>query len=333
MKTSVVIASYNGAKYIIQELETILKQSVEVDEVIIQDDGSSDQTIELISNFITENKLHHWKLICNEVNLGFSKNFISALQKATGDIIFFADQDDLWAKDKVEKTLECFKNNSNLKSVSSEFEFIDGQNQKIAAPQQIPNTHCVLDGNIRYVQKEENVISSFIRGCTMAITKDVANYVCDHHLESMASNSLLGHDWIIWTIASLMGDVVIINQPLIQYRFHESNTSLEAVRRKNLVGDVNKRLIGLEKSIEIHEYIKKHPNDFVNYDSRFNDLIQKCIMFEKKRLSYLKTGNVFTYLSLGFHLNKYQRYYRDFKRGIKVYLGDFLYRQKYIKCK
>ena len=94
MKISVVMAVYNGEKYIEEQLMSILSQSIMPDELIIQDDGSSDSTTDKIQS-ITEKSDVSVKLIKNKENLGFSKNFITAISAASAEYIFLSDQDDI----------------------------------------------------------------------------------------------------------------------------------------------------------------------------------------------------------------------------------------------
>ena len=144
----------------------------------------------------------------------------------------------------------------------------------------------------------------------------------------MCSTNLLGHDWLLWTIGSLLGTVVIYHEGLIKYRLHSSNTSLEAVRRQNLLGDYKKRIEGLEKSISIHTFILDHATDFSNLTENDHLILKKYIKFESRRLRYLKTGKITDLINLFGHLFYYQRYYRNRIRGLKVFIGDILY---YIK--
>lgn len=103
MKISVALATYNGEKYILEQLDSILCQTQEVDEVIICDDRSRDETVHLIENFITQHSLSQkWKLFVNEQNLGYGENFKKAAYLCSGDVVFFCDQDDIWVKNRVE---------------------------------------------------------------------------------------------------------------------------------------------------------------------------------------------------------------------------------------
>ncbi len=328
LKTSVIIATYNGSKYILHELESIKNQTVKIDEVIISDDASTDNTCEIIKEFISQNNLSNWQVLEHLTNIGFSKNFMSALYLASGDVVFLADQDDIWANNKVEKILDIFRKDSSIKAVASEFQFIDGVGNLINAPKKIPYSKCLYNNKISYIKPESNVIRSYIRGCTMCVSKDVIQYAKDNSLENMASNALLGHDWILWMLASLLGNACILHAPLIKYRFHESNTSLTAITRKELLGSKKNRVQGIQKSIQIHSFILEHLLDYTNQNKKVFNLISKCINFEKKRLRLVEKGNIFDFLLLFLDVDKYSIYYNSFFKGIRVYIGDYLYSKK-----
>ena len=90
MKVSLVMAVYNGEKYLIEQLDSIRKQTYLIDEVILIDDVSIDNSYELIHQYIDGYKLINWKLIKNENNLGYRKNFKKGLKIVDGDIIFLS---------------------------------------------------------------------------------------------------------------------------------------------------------------------------------------------------------------------------------------------------
>ena len=106
MKVSLVMAVYNGEKYLIEQLDSIRKQTYPIDEVILIDDVSTDNSYELIHQYIDGYKLVNWKLIKNENNLGYRKNFKKGLEIVDGDIIFLSDQDDRWHLNKIEVMVE-----------------------------------------------------------------------------------------------------------------------------------------------------------------------------------------------------------------------------------
>lgn len=93
-KISVAMTTYNGSKYIIKQLDSLKNQSRKIDELVICDDCSTDNTVELVNDYIKSNNLEGWNMYSNENNLGFINNFKQAIKKTTGDIIFLCDQDD-----------------------------------------------------------------------------------------------------------------------------------------------------------------------------------------------------------------------------------------------
>ena len=101
LNISVAVTTYNGSKYIREQLSSIMHQIRCADEVIIVDDASTDDTPAIIKSFIEENGLENWRLIENKENLGFIKNYRKALSESTGDVICLCDQDDIWFEDKL----------------------------------------------------------------------------------------------------------------------------------------------------------------------------------------------------------------------------------------
>ena len=114
MKLSVALCTYNGEKYIKEQLESILNQTVAIDEIIICDDRSNDKTTAIIEQFQAEypDKISLHK---NHANLGSTKNFEKSISICTGDYIFLSDQDDIWKANKVEKIIQYFLLNHQLK--------------------------------------------------------------------------------------------------------------------------------------------------------------------------------------------------------------------------
>jgi len=112
VKTAVLMATYNGEKFLKNQLDSILQQSHMPDYVVFRDDGSTDGTIEYLDKYIQEHGLENWVIHRNEKNLGWYLNFRELLKDglATGaEVVFFSDQDDTWAGDKIERQLEIMK--------------------------------------------------------------------------------------------------------------------------------------------------------------------------------------------------------------------------------
>ncbi|MHA8074970.1 glycosyltransferase [Aquirufa sp. HETE-40SA] len=123
MKLSVSMITFQGAAYLKAQMDSILDQSIPVQEIIVCDDGSTDGTREILASYAAEYpqiQLHY-----NENNLGTVANMQQCLRKTTGNLIFLVDQDDVWLPTKVEKTLAFFQENPEADAVFSNADIID----------------------------------------------------------------------------------------------------------------------------------------------------------------------------------------------------------------
>ena len=132
MKTSIIVSTYNGSEYIVEQLESLCQQSRQADEVLIFDDASTDQTPLLIEQYIRENKLATWQLVINEKNVGWRKNFIQGMKKCSGELIFLCDQDDIWYTEKLEKMSTVMEENSEINLLVSTYieKYADGSEKE-----------------------------------------------------------------------------------------------------------------------------------------------------------------------------------------------------------
>lgn len=124
MKASVALCTYNGAKYIYEQLKSIVEQIQLPDELVICDDASTDETVDIINKF-KENCNIKIKLYINKQNLGFRKNFEKCISLCSNDIIFLCDQDDIWLPDKVKIFMQAFESDSNLVYAFSDAYVVD----------------------------------------------------------------------------------------------------------------------------------------------------------------------------------------------------------------
>jgi glycosyltransferase involved in cell wall biosynthesis len=123
MKLSVSMITFQGAAYLKAQMDSILGQSIPVHEIIVCDDGSTDGTREILATYAAS--YPQIQLFFNEKNLGTVANMQQCLRKTTGDLIFLADQDDVWLPNKVKKTLTFFQDNPEAEAVFSNADIID----------------------------------------------------------------------------------------------------------------------------------------------------------------------------------------------------------------
>ena len=125
MSVSIALCTYNGEKFIREQIESYLTQTVLPDEIIVCDDGSSDDTVSIVRQYLEANEGIKWRLIQNEKTLGTNKNFEKAVGFCSGDFIFFSDQDDIWRNEKIEQTISFFNKNRECEAIFSNAILID----------------------------------------------------------------------------------------------------------------------------------------------------------------------------------------------------------------
>jgi len=208
---SVCIATYNGEKYIKEQLDSILCQLSEDDEVIISDDGSTDATLEII-NSIRDDRI---KLFINEENFGYTRNFEKALNLVKGDIIFLSDQDDIWCPNKVKIYLHYF---GDYDILVSDAILINEQGM-------------VLNASFFALRKPKktrigNILKFGYLGCCMAFKKEVLLKA----LPFPSKSNLCTHDNWLFLIGCYFFKYKILEDKLLLYRRHENNISVGGLK-------------------------------------------------------------------------------------------------------
>lgn len=221
---SVCMATYNGEPYIRQQVESILSQLSDRDELIISDDYSDDNTLSIVSSF-GDSRV---KLI-NGPRSGVVNNFNNALIHAKGDIIFLADQDDVWAENKVSVFLMELSN-PNVSLVVSDCTVVDS------------NLNTLKDSFFSLRSSRAGLINNLFKnsylGCCMAFKRNVLNKALP-----FPDNTPM-HDWWLGLIAEICGDVVFVQRKLLLYRRHGNNASSTSDSSPNSFwGKVRFRLI------------------------------------------------------------------------------------------
>jgi glycosyltransferase involved in cell wall biosynthesis len=231
---SVCIATYNGEKYIKDQLVSILHQLRDEDEVIISDDFSVDNTLEIIKSF-NDARI---KIFMNAKEKGFTKNFENALEKVRGDIIFLSDQDDIWMPNKVNVCVSGLKN--------SDFIVHDGHMVN-------KNIDILNESIFEFRNVKNGFLKNFVKirylGCCMAFNKNILN----KSLPFPANQILTTHDSWLTLVSELYFNVNLVHQPLIKYRRHGENASLGGAKGGNsLITKVLIRAYSLFHLIKIY---------------------------------------------------------------------------------
>lgn len=205
MNISVVMATYNGAAFIKEQIDSILSQLPDDSELIISDDGSTDNTIAIIKAY----KDPCIRLIQNQQKKGAIGNFENGLQQASGDFIFLADQDDIWLPDKVNTCLQYL---TNCDMVVADCSIVNQQLEVIQ-----PSMFSLY-------QSRPGLIPNFIRnryvGCCMAFRKDILAIALPF------PKHIPQHDIWLGFVTDLFYTSCFIPQKLILYRRHMGNASV-----------------------------------------------------------------------------------------------------------
>jgi glycosyltransferase involved in cell wall biosynthesis len=209
---SVCVTTFNGEKYIREQLNSILSQININDEVIISDDSSMDDTIDIIESL----KDSRMRLLKNNNFRSPIFNIENALKNAVGDYIFLADQDDIWLPNKVETVVKYLQ---KYDCVVSDARIID------------VNDNIICDSFIKKNKSRKgffhNLIKNGYLGCCMAFNKKILK----HALPFPANIPM--HDMWIGLIAEIFGETLFLNESLISYRRHGLNFSMTSEKSKN----------------------------------------------------------------------------------------------------
>lgn len=279
MKLSVAMCTYNGEKYIKGQLESILNQTMTIDEIVIYDDGSDDKTIAIIEQFQSEfpDKISLYK---NQVNLGSTKNFEKAISICTGDYIFLSDQDDIWKENKVEKIISFFSVNKHLEGVFTNGDLINEKNEKIS-------THTLWDSVFFIENQLEKPINLFkligskrnmATGATLCFKKETKDFI----LPFPDFKKCYHDEWIAIIIASRK-KLAYITDNLISYRIH----SEQQIGGKN---SIQKKTT--EKHLKLSNYIlgNQIPKSYKDFNQLSKTYFRNHLKF-KTFAENTKNGN------------------------------------------
>jgi len=204
MKFSVCMATYNGEKYIKEQLDSILSQLSENDEIIVSDDSSTDKTVEIIKMYDNKKiKLFEDQKFENPIF-----NFENALKHTSGDVIVLADQDDVWKPNKIEMIKKYMR---KYDLIVSDADIIDEKGNILHE-----SFYKLNHSKAGFLK---NIIRNSYLGCTMAFNRKIL----DKSLPF--PKDLPMHDWWIGLIGELYGQTFFIEDKLISYRRHSSNAS------------------------------------------------------------------------------------------------------------
>jgi glycosyltransferase involved in cell wall biosynthesis len=218
--SSVVICTYNGSAYVTEQLESFSAQSLLPTEVVIVDDCSKDDTIEVVTRF-AQTAPFEVRIIKNETNLGYSANFEKGLSLAQGELIFFSDQDDTWVPSKLETFQKYFEQSGEPLVLYSDCNLVGSKLEPLGRT--VWESLAINDEVQKIITGPQGFEYSLRRpiiyfGHSMAIPASFRDLV-------LPMGSGFGHDTWVGTIAAALRNVVLIPQPLVNYRQHTTQVT------------------------------------------------------------------------------------------------------------
>lgn len=213
---TIVLATYNGERFLREQLESLCRQTLKAQEVIVQDDCSTDSTLEIIRSF--QGRLP-MKLFVNHCNIGYLRNFESATSKASGDYIALCDQDDVWSDDKLFRLVSEIKD-SDLIFCNSNLIGEDGEKKGRTLSDKLKNNFKAANSPLSFVY--DNCISAH----AMLFKKTLLKHIFPF------PETLYFDAWIAANAACNNG-IKYLGECLVDYRQHNANTLSSSTKKKN----------------------------------------------------------------------------------------------------
>lgn len=295
-KINILMATYNGRRYLKKQIDSILNQTFSDFRLLISDDASTDSTLKILEEY--EKKDSRVEIYSHEKNMGVVENFEFLINKVRSEYFMFADQDDVWEPDKIEKSLRKLEETAS-DLVYTDLEVVDNKLNQIEPS--FWKQKGFYNKIIKYNNFESLYLNNYINGCTMLCKSSWIN----EFLPLPKNSKYVIHDYWIALVVSHRGKMAYIEKPTIKYRQH-GNNQVGSSRKSDTLETLDEiRNLFLQVKIEHFETFIKNEKVFKSKEIR--DL-------NKQSLAYfmdLKKKNNFNFKNwkLFFKLYKYE----DFK--------------------
>lgn len=310
MKTSVVVCTYNGEKYIAEQLESIINQSVCPDEIVVCDDKSKDNTVEIVKGILSKSRIDY-SIIVNESNMGVTKNFEQGIQISKGDIVFLSDQDDVWRNDKIEKIIKIFKENDKCVIAFSNAVIVDAYG-KITGNK----LWKVIGFNPDRIDRYGEIFlkKSLITGATMAVKRNFC-------MKIMPFPKSWIHDGWIAINGEIYGSINYVDEELINYRIHNDNVvgANAGIKKKILSYLANTVNMKNERIIRYKRYKVFYSRQKKTLKTEYKKSVKRCILFWKDMMNLSKERKISSVVCILKNLCtcNYSRYYTGLRGAIR----------------
>lgn len=245
-KVAILMSTYNGEKYIKEQIESLLSQTYRNIEIYIRDDGSKDNTIKIIKNYKEKNN----NIILKEgKNIGFINSFFELLSLCNdADYYAYCDQDDIWMEDKIERAVKFLgKTDENKPALYfSNSDYYDSDMNFLATAEKN-----------KIYNFRNSLVECVTQGMTMVINNKTRQTIIENRPETC-----LFHDWWTYMICSGFGQIVYDDKSLVKYRRHNKSVTVEGKSKIELfIWRIKKFLIG-DSLKDIKKQLQEYKNFF-----------------------------------------------------------------------
>jgi glycosyltransferase involved in cell wall biosynthesis len=212
---SVVLATYNGAAHLAGQLASLASQSLVPGELVVGDDGSTDATVGLVEEFARSAQFPV-RLTVRSLRTGYADNFLAIARLASGSLLAFCDQDDVWHPDKLERVVAAFADSPGVVLVAHHADVVDHRGRPLGRP--FPDTGLAgryPPGGLPLAQYP---------GFALTVRRELLEVADPDRRPDQGDwrAGLMGHDAWLWLLASCTGESVILPDRLVSYRQHEN---------------------------------------------------------------------------------------------------------------
>lgn len=287
------MATYNGEKYLAEQLDSIINQTYHNWNLLIRDDSSTDRTLEIIQDY--QKKDNRIKLLKdNKGNLGIVKNFEELLKNSESEFIMFSDQDDIWIENKLDMYLKMIEKIKNKGFMIHSDAILFDKNKSNILKDTFISKKAINKGL-------ENVFFNyFVQGATILISKEIKNFILPFPKEVYL------HDRYIHLISELFFERIFVNEALIYYRQHGDNqigakNTIRELLSKRYFDERDRQLIKIiynkygslltdDKKKLIEEYFKITDIEKNRFNRFLNLKKSKISIPLKKQISFIVKG-------------------------------------------
>jgi glycosyltransferase involved in cell wall biosynthesis len=261
---SIVLCTYNGEKYLEEQLQSILTQTYLSIELIICDDHSIDSTQAIITKYgLEDNRIQYF---FNEKNIGVNKNFEQGFSKTSGSFIAIADQDDIWQPEKIQKQLALFSSDEIVLVHTGSVIF---SGIKLPVDKKFKTGELLMEGN----NFRKLLLRNTIAGHNIMCRKKIIN-------DALPLPESVYYDWWLCETATCHGSIAASREILAYQRWHENNLTVKKRSgKKQTQKEFTERCAALKSFLNI--------NGISDNDRLFtNTLLTKYLELTNKKFSF-----------------------------------------------